>query len=110
MGVNEIDVRFECHYSEASGGLFRHADPSDQSECIYSHLGPDDAQKVFPCFDQPNIKADFTVLVIVPDDWAAFTSENESGGATALGSLAFDEQFQRFNLNKEDILSLYEYE
>ncbi|MCR9229099.1 MAG: M1 family aminopeptidase [Flavobacteriaceae bacterium] len=36
---------------------------------LYTLLVPDRASTLFPCFDQPNIKARYTVDVIAPADW-----------------------------------------
>lgn len=62
---------------------------------------------MFPCFDQPNIKADFTILVVVPVDWIAFTSAQEKCEPIKMGSVYFDETFRRFNVNKQDVLLFY---
>lgn len=52
---------------------------SDQSlnrreEFLYSLLVPDRARTLFPCFDQPNLKARFTLHLTVPDGWSAVTN------------------------------------
>lgn len=49
---------------------------SDQSlnrrdEFLYTLLVPDRARTLFPCFDQPDIKALFTLTLEVPADWQA---------------------------------------
>lgn len=38
---------------------------------LYTLLVPDRARTVFPCFDQPNIKARFTVHLEIPAHWKA---------------------------------------
>lgn len=50
--------------------------PSDQSlnrreEFLYTLLVPDRARTLFPCFDQPDMKAIFTLSLEVPSDWKA---------------------------------------
>ena len=41
---------------------------------LYTLLVPDRARTVFPCFDQPDLKASFQVSLIVPKTWHAITN------------------------------------
>ena len=41
-------------------------DKEDNSEYIYSKFEPFNANKAFPCFDQPDLKAPYTLLVLAP--------------------------------------------
>ncbi len=43
-------------------------------EFLYSLLVPERARTFFPCFDQPNLKATFTVNAIVPQAWEAISN------------------------------------
>lgn len=43
-------------------------------EYLYTLLVPDRARTLFPCFDQPNLKARFTVSLIIPNNWQALTN------------------------------------
>ncbi len=50
--------------------------PADQSlnrrdEFLYTLLVPDRARTLFPCFDQPDMKAVFTLTLEVPSSWQA---------------------------------------
>ena len=38
---------------------------------LYTLLVPDRARTLFPCFDQPDLKAAFTLELEVPEDWVA---------------------------------------
>lgn len=38
-------------------------------EFLYTLFVPDHARKVFPCFDQPDLKANFTLALTVPAGW-----------------------------------------
>lgn len=38
-------------------------------EYLYTLLVPDRARTLFPCFDQPNIKATYTLNITAPNDW-----------------------------------------
>ena len=59
LGKNVIDIAFMA--GELS--LNRNDD------YLHTLLVPDRARTVFPCFDQPNIKATYLVKIIAPKDW-----------------------------------------
>ena len=40
-------------------------------EFLYTLFVPDRASTAFPCFDQPNLKAKFTLQLEIPDQWKA---------------------------------------
>lgn len=51
---------------------------------LFSLLVPDRARTLFPCFDQPDIKANYTLNITVPKDWqvlagAEIESKTENG-------------------------------
>lgn len=50
-------------------------------EFLYTLLVPDRARTLFPCFDQPNLKAAYTLTLEVPEHWVAVsnTAPEESG-------------------------------
>jgi aminopeptidase N len=43
-------------------------------EYLYTLLVPDRARTVFPCFDQPDLKATFELSLTIPADWRAVTN------------------------------------
>jgi aminopeptidase N len=67
--VNELVVDAEMAYSNTGEGLHRFVDPADGAVYLYMQAFLDDAQRVFACFDQPDLKAVFTVAVTAPPDW-----------------------------------------
>ncbi|WP_090297353.1 M1 family metallopeptidase [Flagellimonas zhangzhouensis] len=62
-GENHIEIGFNA--GELS--LNRNQD------FLYTLLVPDRASTLFPCFDQPNIKAKYILDVIAPNDWTVIT-------------------------------------
>jgi aminopeptidase N len=68
-GENEITVRFR--FGDAS--LNRNA------EFLYTLFVPARARLAFPCFDQPDLKARFTLGLDIPSDWEAVANGAESG-------------------------------
>ena len=41
---------------------------------LYTLLVPDRARTLFPCFDQPNIKAHYTLSLEIPESWVAVSN------------------------------------
>jgi len=84
---NELLVEAEMRYSRTGEGLHRFTDPADGAVYLYASCGPDMAPHVFPCFDQPDLKAPFTLTATAPADWSVIA--NGSGGRTADGRWEF---------------------
>jgi aminopeptidase N len=84
---NVLIVEADFAYSSSGQGLHRAADPVDDEVYVYSSLCTADSQRVFACFDQPDLKAEFTWHVTVPAHWLALSTmpveriEDAAGGA-----------------------------
>ena len=50
-------------------GLARSVDPADGAVYVYGQSFLDDAQRIFACFDQPDLKATFALSVDAPEHW-----------------------------------------
>ncbi|NKF51314.1 aminopeptidase N [Shewanella sp. WXL01] len=68
-GSNSIEVTFNRAYNTKAEGLQRFVDPVDGKVYLYSHFAPAAAQQMFAVFDQPDLKAQFTLSVNAPKDW-----------------------------------------
>jgi aminopeptidase N len=66
---NLLTVSARCTYSRTGEGLHRFADPADGEVYVYAQSFLDDAQRIFACFDQPDLKATFALSVDAPADW-----------------------------------------
>ncbi len=66
---NELVVDVDCLYTNTGEGLHRFVDPSDQAVYLYSQFETANAKLMFPCFDQPDLKATYTFHVTAPRDW-----------------------------------------
>jgi aminopeptidase N len=66
---NLLVVEADCAYSSTGQGLHRSVDPVDKEVYLYSQFETNDAQRVFACFDQPDLKAEFTWHVVAPAHW-----------------------------------------
>lgn len=68
-GQNIIQISFISEYSHDGLGLHSIHDPEDDEIYLYSQFEPFAANRVFPCFDQPDIKSYFTLTISSPSDW-----------------------------------------
>jgi len=77
-GENNLEITFSHPYSTDGTGLYRFEDPEDGKVYLYSNFEPYDANKFFPHFDQPDIKARFRLTVDAPKDWQVVSTTRES--------------------------------
>jgi len=68
-GKNVVAVQFEHAYDEDGTGLHRFVDPADGLTYLYTYLWPYYANRLFPLFDQPNLKAKISLTVRAPENW-----------------------------------------
>jgi len=68
-GTNVLTVRSTMGYSHDGEGLHRTVDPEDGLAYVYAMTFLDAAPRVFACFDQPDLKAEVSLRVKVPDGW-----------------------------------------
>ncbi|MGC4770382.1 aminopeptidase N [Micromonospora sp. DT44] len=67
--TNTLVVEAEMTYSNAGEGLHRFVDPADGETYLYALSFLDNAQRIFAAFDQPDLKAPFTLSVTAPPQW-----------------------------------------
>lgn len=82
-GVNVITLAFESPVAVSGAAVTRYRDREDGSEYLYTLLVPADASTLFPCFDQPDLKARFSLELEMPKGWRAVSNaaaEEESPG------------------------------
>ncbi|MGU3374817.1 M1 family aminopeptidase [Chryseobacterium sp. M5A1_1a] len=63
-GVNEINFNFLA----GNGALNR------RDGYLYALFVPDRARTMFPCFDQPNLKANYLLTLTIPEKWSAIAN------------------------------------
>lgn len=74
VGENKVVFEFAPNVAPAEKPLIRYDDKDDGTEYIYTLFVPMDASMAFPCFDQPDIKAKFTLSVGAPSDWTVISN------------------------------------
>ena len=68
-GEHTATVAARCHTTGTGEGLVRSVDPADGAVYVYGQSFLDDAQRIFACFDQPDLKATFALTVDAPESW-----------------------------------------
>ncbi|MFY9586923.1 MAG: aminopeptidase N [Actinomycetota bacterium] len=66
---NELHMVADGGYQRNGIGMHRATDPVDGLAYCYSDAEPYEIHRVYPCFDQPDIKGRFTFEVTAPDQW-----------------------------------------
>jgi aminopeptidase N len=98
-GRNAVDVRFTAAMAASGASVIRFVEPAptaaadggEPDSYLYTLLVPADANQLFPCFDQPDLKAAFRLEVIAPDG-----ARVVSNGAESVRSPADAGQWVRF--------------
>lgn len=74
---NRVEVTYSHPFGRDGNGLHRFKDPVDERVYLYTDLEPYDARRVFPCFDQPDLKASYELTVEAPKDWEVIANTQE---------------------------------
>ena len=83
---NLLVIEIEAEYSKSGEGLQRSVDPSDGEIYLYSQGETAHIRNMCPCFDQPALKATFSLTVTTPGHWEA-VSNNPVESKVAKGDL-----------------------
>ena len=66
---NTLHVVGRSDYQHEGVGMHRFVDPVDRAVYCYTDSEPYDIHRVYPCFDQPDIKATIDLAVRAPAGW-----------------------------------------
>jgi aminopeptidase N len=83
---NLLVIEMNAEYSKSGEGLQRSVDPSDGEIYLYSQGETSHIRNMFACFDQPALKATFSLTVTTPGHWQA-VSNNPVESKIAQGDL-----------------------
>ena len=72
---NELRVVADFAYTGDGSALHRSTDSADGRVYCYTNLFPADARRVFACFDQPDLKAEFAFEVTARADWVVLSNQ-----------------------------------
>lgn len=92
VGSNKLEVEYQHPYSIDGTGLHHFTDPEDGLTYVYTYLWPYYANRLFPAFDQPNLKATFDLQVKAPEEWVVVSTAageiSESNGSVSTWTFA----------------------
>jgi aminopeptidase N len=100
-GENSVELDFQSAIAPAGASIIRYHDTTDGADYLYTLLVPADANALFPCFDQPDLKARVSLTLVAPRGWTALangplaSSDSSAGGST------------RFTFRESDPISTY---
>ncbi len=75
--ANRIRISYQRPYDKTGEGFHHFIDNEDGREYLYTQFEPYSAHRLFPCFDQPDLKAAFEVAVTAPADWVVTGASRE---------------------------------
>jgi aminopeptidase N len=100
IGTNEIELGFASLIAPSGASIIRYHDSTDGADYLYTLLVPADANQLFPCFDQPDLKARVTLDLTTPAGWTAL------GNGAVLGTDSLGTG-TRFRFRQTEPLSTY---
>jgi aminopeptidase N len=83
VGENVVTISFVTKIAAAGASIIRYHDATDGAEYLYTLLVPADANQLFPCFDQPDLKARVLLRAIAPRDWKVLANSPENPSTIA---------------------------
>jgi len=84
LADNELVVEATLPCVTDGDGMHAYVDPADGATYLSAYCGMALAQRVFACFDQPDLKATISLSVDAPEDWTVLASgrPTSTGGRT----------------------------
>ena len=79
-GENTVRIEFVARVAAAGASIIRYRDATDGAQYLYTLLVPADANQLFPCFDQPDLKARVTLAVKAPQGWRVVANSPAASG------------------------------
>ncbi|WP_205472730.1 aminopeptidase N [Nocardioides sp. SYSU D00038] len=73
-GAHVVTVTARVPYVTDGDGMHLFVDPADGETYVSAYLGMDVTQRVFPCFDQVDLKAPVTLAVVADPAWTVLAN------------------------------------
>ena len=91
-----VTVSYRNRCDDTGDGFHRFTDPEDGEVYVYSNFQPFAAHRLFPCFDQPDLKAVFRLTVTAPGDWEVISGARRA----SVERMGDGQRLHRFELTK----------
>ncbi len=79
QGRNTFSAAFSSPVASTGTPLTVYRDKAGGKEYFYTLLVPADAHRLFPCFDQPDLKGRFRLELTAPREWKCVSNSPEAG-------------------------------
>ncbi|MEX3609791.1 aminopeptidase N [Rothia sp. LK2588] len=76
--TNTLVIDADFRYTNTGEGLHRFVDPVDHEVYLYSQFEVPDSRRVYPVFEQPDLKAEFEFIVTAPEHWNVISNQPET--------------------------------
>src|SRR5699024_7881904 len=102
---NTVTIRATGTYMNTGEGLHRFVDPVDGEVYLYTQFEVPDSRRMYPVFEQPDLKASFTLTVTAPAHWQVIANsptpeptpvENGAARDTAVWAFAPTERMSSY--------------
>jgi aminopeptidase N len=80
---NEARIVYENDYDHTGDGFHQFIDPEDGEEYLYTFFEPYYGHRLFPCFDQPDIKATYALTITAPREWTVLANSRATESTPA---------------------------
>ncbi|WP_336659652.1 aminopeptidase N [Leucobacter sp. USHLN153] len=110
---NVLRIESTQRYTNTGEGLHRFVDPADGEVYLYSQFEVPDSRRMFPVFEQPDLKATFRFTITAPARWQVVsnqpTPEPVSAGsrAEAQGADWADQAISTWTFEPTPVMSSY---
>ena len=92
-GENVVTIAFVAKIAAAGASIIRYRDATDGAEYLYTLLVPADANQLFPCFDQPDLKAKVSLRLTAPNGWSVLANGPETNTGAAADGRGSEHEF-----------------
>ena len=72
---NTVVIEADQAYSHTGEGLHSFTDPVDSQRYVYTQCEVADARRIFPTFEQPDLKSRFTFHILAPAEWTVISNQ-----------------------------------
>lgn len=77
VGLNKVTVELINNYRNDGYGIHSFTDKVDLNQYLYTQFEPNYCHYVFPSFDQPDIRAKWSLTTLASKDWSVISNEYE---------------------------------
>ncbi|HEX5387304.1 MAG TPA: M1 family aminopeptidase [Gemmatimonadales bacterium] len=91
--ANVLEFGFVADIAPSGAPIIRNHDATDGSDYLYTLLVPADANQLFPCFDQPDLKGRVRLTLTAPAAWSVVANGSAAAADSAAGRAVVTTRF-----------------